>query len=109
MGENSTRLIAFHIARASESLRAAGAVALRVEPTHGTSSHLMGTARMGDDPAASVVDRWGRAHDVPNLYVVDSSVFVTAGGVNPGPTIAALAKRTALRIVEGRRDQVVAV
>jgi choline dehydrogenase-like flavoprotein len=109
MGENSTRLIEFHIARASESLRAAGAVALRVERTHGASSHLMGTARMGDDPAASVVDRWGRAHDVPNLYVVDSSVFVTAGGVNPGPTIAALAKRTALRIVEGRRDQAVAV
>jgi hypothetical protein len=60
----------------------------------------MGTARMGDDPASSVVDRWGFAHDVPNLGIVDGSVFVTSSGVNPTATIAALALRTADHLVE---------
>ena len=67
--------------------------------------HLLGTARMGTDPATSVVDPWGKTHDVDNLYVVDGSVFVTAGGVNPTNTICALALRFADRLVERRADQ----
>jgi choline dehydrogenase-like flavoprotein len=63
----------------------------------------MGTARMGNDPAASVVDRFGRAHDVPNLFVVDGAVFVTAAAVNPTNTLQALALRTADHIVATRR------
>jgi choline dehydrogenase-like flavoprotein len=55
----------------------------------------MGTARMGDNPRRSVVDRYGRSHDVDNLFIVDGSVFVTAAAVNPTPTIQALALRTA--------------
>jgi len=55
----------------------------------------MGTCRMGDKPYGSVVDSWGRCHDMPNLFIVDGSVFVTGGGVNPTPTIQALALRTA--------------
>jgi choline dehydrogenase-like flavoprotein len=51
----------------------------------------MGTARMGTDPARSVVNEWGRSHDVKNLFIVDGSVFVTSGGVNPTSTIQALA------------------
>src|SRR5262249_31418176 len=39
------------------------------------SKHVMGTARMGPDPATSVVDPYGRLHDVPNVVVTDSSVF----------------------------------
>ena len=62
--------------------------------------HLLGTARMGTDPATSVVDPWGKAHDVDNLYVVDGSVFVTAGGVNPTNTICVA--RPALRRPPGR-------
>ena len=62
----------------------------------------MGTARMGDDLATSVVDRWNFAHDVPNLGVIDGSVFVTAGGVNPTATIAALALRAAEQLLERR-------
>ncbi len=50
---------------------------------------------MGDDPGGSVVDSWGRAHDVENLFVIDGSTFVTSAGVNPTPTIQALALRTA--------------
>ena len=49
--------------------------------------HLMGTARMGADPTTSVVDQWGRAHDVPNLFIYDGSVFVTSSGFNPTGTI----------------------
>ena len=53
--------------------------------------HQMGTARMGDDPDTSVVNGWGRCHDVRNLFIVDGSTFVTSGAVNPTSTIQALA------------------
>ncbi len=106
--ENSDRLLAFHTARARESLEAAGAYETIVAPLlRGTGWHLLGTARMGDDPATSVVDRFGRAHDVANLYIVDGSIFPTSGGVNPTPTIAALALRTAEHLLAERYHQVV--
>ena len=46
---------------------------------------------MGIDPERSVVNEWGRSHDVKNLFIVDGSIFVTSAGVNPTPTIQALA------------------
>ena len=46
---------------------------------------------MGVDPEQSVVNEWGRSHDVKDLFIVDGSIFVTSGGVNPTPTIQALA------------------
>jgi choline dehydrogenase-like flavoprotein len=60
--------------------------------------HLNGTARMGDDPASSVVDADCRCWDIPNLWICDGSVFPTVGGVNPSLTIQAIACRTADRI-----------
>jgi choline dehydrogenase-like flavoprotein len=60
-----------------------------------TSRHVMGTARMGDDPAHSVCDRWQRLHDVDNVVVADSSVFPTSTGYGPTMTIVALALRAA--------------
>ncbi len=57
--------------------------------------HLCGTARFGDDPASSVLDRNNRAHEVENLYVVDGSFFPSSGGTNPSLTIAANALRVA--------------
>jgi choline dehydrogenase-like flavoprotein len=62
--------------------------------------HLNGTARMGDDPRASVVDADCRSWDIPNLWICDGSVFPTVGGVNPSLTIQAIACRTADRIKE---------
>jgi choline dehydrogenase-like flavoprotein len=59
------------------------------------STHLMGTCRMGNDPKQSVVDRYNRAHDVPNLLIVDGSSFVTAARQQPTATIQALAYRAA--------------
>jgi choline dehydrogenase-like flavoprotein len=106
VSDNSRRLLDFHIAKASESLLAAGAHTVEVDRLMRYSGwHLLGTARMGDDRGTSVVDRWNRAHDVPNLYVVDGSCFVTSGGVNPTSTICALALRAADHMVETRCDQ----
>ncbi|MFZ6003318.1 MAG: GMC family oxidoreductase [Actinomycetota bacterium] len=59
------------------------------------SRHVMGTARMGTDPATSVVSPEQRLWDVDNLLVCDSSVFVTSAGYNPTLTLAALAHRAA--------------
>ena len=57
-----------------------------------------GATRMGDDPAASVVDRWCVAHEVPNLVIVGASSFPTSGGYPPTATIQALASRAAGRL-----------
>ena len=64
------------------------------------STHLHGTCRMGHDPGRSVVDRWCRSHDVPNLWVVDGSVFPTCAGYNPTLTILANAFRVAEHFIE---------
>ena len=60
--------------------------------------HLLGTCRMGNDPAASVVDKYHRTHDVPNLFICDGSSFVTSGRGQPTMTIQALAFRAAEHI-----------
>ena len=62
--------------------------------------HQAGTCRMGDDPATSVTDRFGRVHDLDNLYIADGSLMVTNGGFNPVLTILALAYRTGEHIVK---------
>jgi gluconate 2-dehydrogenase alpha chain len=59
------------------------------------SRHVMGTTRMGADPATSVVDPWGRIHGLDNAVVADSSVFVTSAGYGPTLTLVALAARAA--------------
>ena len=80
------------IARASDILAAAGAMDISTSRTMLNSpGHLLGTARMGSDPERSVVNAWGRSHDVRNLFIVDGSIWVTSGGVNPTSTIQALA------------------
>jgi choline dehydrogenase-like flavoprotein len=60
--------------------------------------HLNGTARMGDDPATSVVDGNCRTWDIRNLWICDGSMFPTVGGANPSLTVRAIACRTADRI-----------
>jgi choline dehydrogenase-like flavoprotein len=64
------------------------------------SYHLHGTCRMGDNPSKSVLDRWCRAHDVPNLWVVDGSCFPTAGGYNPTMTLVANAYRVVEKMIK---------
>jgi choline dehydrogenase-like flavoprotein len=62
------------------------------------NSHQAGTARAGHDLSTSVLDRWCRSHDVPNLFVVDSSFFPSLPVTNPALTIAANSLRVADRI-----------
>ena len=79
-----------HVARAMWELEAAGAVEILDSGPVTPAYHLMGTARMGADPRRSVVNASHRAHDVPNLYVVDGSSFATSAAVNPTSTIGHL-------------------
>lgn len=94
----TVRTAEFMYERAVEWLRAAGATRVWGKPPKlrlSGGQHQAGTCRMGDDPRASVVDRWGRVHGYANLYVADGSAHVTNGGFNPVLTIMALAFRTA--------------
>ncbi|MDS0292674.1 GMC family oxidoreductase [Halogeometricum luteum] len=61
----------------------------------GPAYHHMGTTRMGTDPETSVVNPRLRTHDLSNLTLAGSSVFVTGGAMNPTLTIAALALKAA--------------
>jgi len=80
------------IEQAKIALKEAGAIEIF---SHGqvreSGWHNRGTARMGLDPNQSVVNEWGQSHDVKNLFIIDGSIFVTSGAVNPTTTIQALA------------------
>lgn len=96
LSENSRKMLDFAIERGTEILRTASAREVQSDsPILYGGWHLLGTARMGDNPDRSVVNSWGRAHDVKNLFIVDGSVFVTSGGVNPTATIQAIALHVA--------------
>lgn len=67
---------------------------------HVSAYHPMGTARMGGDPASSVVDPWGAVWDVPGVWVLDASVLPSSTHVNPQLTIMALVARCAARLAD---------
>ena len=102
---NDRRIVEFGVERSRELAAAAGAKAVITEGVAEPNPawHLLGTARMGADPASSVVDADHQAWDVPGLYICDGSSFVTCGSINPTSTIGALALRCADRIVERGR------
>ena len=92
LSENSRKMMDHGIGTATAVLEAAGAHTVTANPLLRPAGwHLLGTARMGTDPGSSVVGRSGQAHDVKNMFVIDGSVFVTAGAVNPTSTIQAVA------------------
>jgi choline dehydrogenase-like flavoprotein len=108
-GENTVKLLDFHVARAREAMEAAGAVEIsHTSLMRDCGWHLMGTARMGNDPETSVVDQWCRSHDVPNLYIMDGSTFVTSSAANPTATITAIALRATKNMIANRRNQEIA-
>ncbi len=94
--DNDRKSLAAAHRQCEEILKVAGAN--RVLHTSG-AVHIMGTCRMGHDPATSVVNSYCRSHDIENLYICDGSVFVTIGAVNPSLTIEAIALRTAQHIL----------
>ncbi len=70
-----------------------GATGVIHSPQAQGAGHIIGTARMGEDPKTSVVDADLRSHDHPNLFILGSTVFPTSATANPTLTIAALALR----------------
>jgi gluconate 2-dehydrogenase alpha chain len=85
-----------------EWFRSAGAVEVVKPPAIGpiVSTHAYGGTRMGDDPETNVVNRWGFAHEAPNLGILGASVMGTSGARNPTLTVQALAWRTAEYLVK---------
>jgi choline dehydrogenase-like flavoprotein len=95
-GPNEEAMVRHMNDKAEEIFRAAGIEILsrHKEPKPpGWSIHEVGTARMGNDPKTSVLDRFNRSHDVPNLFVVDGASFCSATALEPTLTIMALAAR----------------
>ena len=95
--------------RAVEILSAAGAEEIWRNPVVGGTiqAHLLGTCRMGNDPATSVVDQYHRAHDISNLFICDGSSFVSSGRGQPTMTIQALAFRAVEHITRfARRGEI---
>jgi choline dehydrogenase-like flavoprotein len=91
--DNDLRLAAAGRDKAAEMMAASGAQRVHIGLNYG--AHAMGTCRMGVDSATSVVNSFGQSHDIPNLFICDTSVFVTSAGVNPTLTAMALARRSA--------------
>ncbi|ABD56848.1 GMC oxidoreductase [Jannaschia sp. CCS1] len=89
------------VAKLTATLKRAGfPVVLSKAFDRRTPSHQCGTARVGDNPATSVCDPFGRTHDHPNLFICDASLLPTSAAVNPSLTIAALALRQADHLLE---------
>ncbi|MEO6830464.1 MAG: GMC oxidoreductase, partial [Acidobacteriaceae bacterium] len=95
--DNDKKLIEFGKNKTMEVMWAAGAQEVVQEARY---AHLVGASRMGSDPRSSVVDKFGRTHDVANLFVCDGSIMPTQGSANPGLTIQALAARTADYLID---------
>jgi choline dehydrogenase-like flavoprotein len=91
LSDNTKSMLKHGMNASKQVFQAAGAtVTSSFAPVKYTGWHLMGTARMGDDPNQSVVNRHCQVHEIPNLFIVDSSVFVTSGAVNPVATAQAV-------------------
>jgi choline dehydrogenase-like flavoprotein len=92
-----------HAYQAGESVYNAVDAQRTMRVTPYPSTHNLGTCRMSARPEDGVVNEFGRAHDVPNLFVSDGSVFTTGAAANPTLTIVALAIRQADHITEQLR------
>src|SRR6202012_3449062 len=103
--ENDFKAMQFFIDKSAEILKAAGATQVGADTISDSKggAHARGTARMGNDAKASVVNKYHRAHDVPNLFVVDGSSFVTGGRKYPPMTISAPASRCAHHLVKAAK------
>jgi gluconate 2-dehydrogenase alpha chain len=95
--DNERKVATFIQDKMEQWFMAAGAVAVEKAPigTMGPSTHAYGGTRMGDNPEANVVNRWGFSHEAPNLGILGASVMGTSGARNPTLTAQALAWRTA--------------
>lgn len=97
--ENDTAMRNHAFAAGRKIYEAVGAKRVVETPPY-PSTHNLGTCRMSDKPRDGVANRWGRAHDIPNLFISDGSQFPTGAAENPTLTIVALAIRQADHITE---------
>jgi choline dehydrogenase-like flavoprotein len=95
-GDNDVKLAATARDKAAEMMCASGARKVRIGLNYG--AHAMGSCRMGRDPKKSVVNEFCQSHDIKNLFICDTSVFVTGAGVNPTLTAMAIASRAAQHV-----------
>ena len=95
-GTNDVKLAAAARDKAAEMMSASGARKVRIGLNYG--AHAMGSCRMGNDPKKSVVNQFCQSHDIKNLFICDTSVFVTGAGVNPTLTAMAISNRAAEHI-----------
>jgi choline dehydrogenase-like flavoprotein len=104
--DHDLQIMQFFLDRSVELLEAAGAREIWSNPVRPQTlgAHLLGTCRMGDDPRESVVDRYHRTHDVPNLFLCDGGSMVTSGRGQPTMTIQALAFRAGEHIARFARN-----
>jgi len=92
LSDNSKKMLVHGMSRAKKVLKYAGAKKISAfGPVRHAGWHIMGTAKMGTNKKKSVVNQYGQTHDIKNLVIVDSSIFVTSGGVNIMSTLQALA------------------
>jgi choline dehydrogenase-like flavoprotein len=101
--DRERRRIELFRSRLAEILRPYRFQVIRQAESNQRIAHACGTCRFGDDPGSSALDRWNRAHEVANLYVLDASFFPSSGGTNPALTIAANALRVADHVLGGDR------
>jgi len=99
--DNDKKVAKAGVEKTTEIMYAAGAQEVVQEARY---AHLVGGARMGNDPRTSVTDSFGRTHDIPNLFICDGSLLPTQGSANPGLTIQALAARTADYLISEREN-----
>ncbi len=96
-GDNERKLVADAAAQAGEMLEAAGAKYVEITDgppsTPGLGIHEVGTARMGNDPKKSVLNKFNQAHDVKNLFVTDGAAYVSNACQNPTLTMMAITAR----------------
>jgi choline dehydrogenase-like flavoprotein len=107
-GDNERKMVEDMADTAAEMLEAAGAENIRTRAeisAPGLAIHEVGTARMGNDPKTSVLNRWQQAHDVRNLFVMDGSCYPSSACQNPTITIMALAARACDYLVEEYKAQ----
>lgn len=106
-GDNERKLVDDAAEQAGEMLETAGAKDIRVNKgpmsTPGLTIHEVGTARMGNDPKRSVLNRFNQAHDVRNLFVTDGACFVSSACQNPTLTMMAITVRACEYAVEELR------
>jgi choline dehydrogenase-like flavoprotein len=106
ISENNWKILHFTLDKMTQLHQAAGARETFPVPIwRDQPGHMLGTARMGDDPRTSAVDPFGRMHDAPNVHVADGSIFTTAGSANPTATICALALRVGTELAARAKSE----